>query len=72
MEPDIVSMCIDVILQQQIVASTPSFPEDTVQISTLEVGAKSNGRTGLRGFGAVVESDELVVSDAVGYVSYKD
>lgn len=43
-----------------------------MQVSALEVRAKGDGRVGLQRVSAVMESNELVVSDAAGYVSYDD
>jgi hypothetical protein len=65
-------MSIDIILQQQVKASTSFLPIDTVQITAFKVRAEHQGEVGGSGLGYIVKGDELIVSHAVGNVSDED
>ena len=71
MEPNVVAVGVDVVLQQQIQAASLPVLEDAVQVASFEVRRKGERRCWACLL-QIVEGNNLIVSDSVADVSNQD
>lgn len=72
MEPDIVPVCIDVILEKQIVNSIPPIFKGTMQIAALEIRREQKSMMREIGRNAFMESSKLIVAYPFGDIANDD
>lgn len=71
MEPNVIAMSVDIVLQQQIQVPRSSILKDTVQVASFEVRGKRKRQRGV-GLLQIMKGNDLIVFDPIPDVSNED